>query len=420
MTDAGRKNVAILFGGRSVEHEISILTALQLIEVMDVVRYRPIPVYVAQDGRWYVGNPLLKKDFYKALPDSLATVTEVTLLPKPGTGGLTILHPQSRTLFHWFKSKSVLSVGAQHTAPLQGPSSNVIPVDIFFLAFHGTFGEDGCIQGLLETADVAYTGSGVLSSAIGMNKWVCKNLLRAHGIPVLPAALVNREEARRNLTEARAKILSTPGLNEFPLFVKPCNLGSSIGISPAADPPSLDAALVKIFDYDTQAIVEPQVVELTEVNVSVLDDDVPRVSVVETPVSDSGVLTYEDKYTREGGKKTASMASRGMVSLNRKIDPDDLDPQIKEMARQFAKRAFQILGCSGVARIDFILDRTSGNLYFNEINTLPGSLAFYLWEKSNPPLVYTELLNRIIERAIARKRLKEFPKRTLEFRALFQ
>ncbi len=405
MRDTDRKNVAIMFGGRSAEHEISIITALQLIKGIDVVRYRPIPVYVAQDGGWYIGDPLLKEDFYKALPDSLATVTEVTLLPKTGTGGLTILRPQPRTLFSWFKSK---------------PASRVVPIDIFFPAFHGTFGEDGCIQGLLEIADVTYTGSNVLSSAIGMNKWACKNLLRAHGIPVLPATLVNREEVQRNLTEVRTRILSTPGLHEFPLFVKPCNLGSSIGTSSAVDQSSLDAALVKAFDYDTQAIIEPQVKELTEVNVSVLDDEIPYASVVETPVSDSGVLTYEDKYLRKSGKNLASAESRGMASLNRKIDPDDLAPEIKNLAQRFAQQAFQILGCAGVVRVDFILDRTSENLYFNEINTLPGSLAFYLWEKSNPPLIYTALLNHIIERAIARKELKEHPKRELGFEALFK
>ncbi|HAZ43947.1 MAG TPA: D-alanine--D-alanine ligase, partial [Cyanobacteria bacterium UBA11371] len=264
------KNLAVLFGGRSVEHEISVITALQLINVLDVERYRPIPVYIAQSGRWYTGEALLNKEFYKKLPASLSQVQEVTLLPVPRIGGLTVLQPKKH--------------------------GEVIPVDIYFLAFHGTYGEDGCIQGLMEMADVAYTGCGVLSAALGMNKYQCKTHLSANGIPVLPATVVHRDEGRKSLTAVRDRILSTPGLEQFPLFVKPCNLGSSIGISVASDIAGLNAALVNTFRYDSQAIVEPCVKDILEINVAVLEDDEPVASVVEMPVSTSGVLTYEDKY----------------------------------------------------------------------------------------------------------------------------
>ena len=392
-----KKNVAVLFGGRSVEHEISIITALQLINVLDVVRYHPVPVYVAQSGKWYIGDALLNKEFYKKLPSSLSQVQEV-ILPVAKSAGLTVLKPTSRLIF--------------------AKSPQVIPIDVYFLAFHGTFGEDGCIQGLLELADVAYTGSGVLASALGMNKYQCKMLLGAHGIPVLPGALIHRDEAKKSLSQVRERILSTPGL-EFPLFVKPCNLGSSIGISVASDNQSLNAALVNTFRYDSQAIVEPCVKDILEVNVSVLEDEEPIASVIEMPVATAGVLTYEDKYLRDGGKKTGS-SSQGMAGLTRVIDPHDLDAGLKQAAIQYGLEAFRILGCSGVARMDFIIDSSSDRIYFNEINTLPGSLSYYLWAKSNPPVLYTELLNRIIERAQIRQRTKASLRRNDGLRSLFK
>ena len=387
------KNLAVLFGGRSVEHEISVITALQLINVLDVERYRPIPVYIAQSGRWYTGEALLNKEFYKKLPASLSQVQEVTLLPVPRIGGLTVLQPKK--------------------------PGEVIPVDIYFLAFHGTYGEDGCIQGLMEMADVAYTGCGVLSAALGMNKYQCKTHLAAHGIPVLPATVVHRDEGRKSLTAVRDRILSTPGLEQFPLFIKPCNLGSSIGISVASDIAGLNAALVNTFRYDSQAIIEPCVKDILEINVAVLEDDEPVASVVEMPVSTSGVLTYEDKYLRGEGNKQAG-ESQGMASLTRVIDPKDLNVELKQAAIEYALKAFKVLGCSGVARIDFIIDSTTDKIYFNEINTLPGSLSFYLWVKSEPPLLYTELLNRIIERAEMRQRTKVALRRNEGLRALFK
>ncbi len=399
-----KKNIAVLFGGRSVEHEISIITALQLINVMDVTQYNPIPVYVAQSGRWYVGDRLFNKEFYRRLPTSLDEVEEVALIPIAGSKGLTRLNNPKNQLF--FNKKT---------------QSNIIPIDIYFLAFHGTYGEDGCIQGMLEMADANYTGCGVLAAALGMNKYQCKMMLKSAGIPVLPAALVERNEAKKSLGDARQKIFSTPGLEELPLFIKPCNLGSSIGIGVARDELSLNGCLVNTFRYDSQAIVEPCVKDILEVNVSILEGEVLTASVVETPVSSSGVLTFEEKYLRDdGGKKGGSSESQGMASLTRVIDPPDLNPELKQGAIDYALQAFKILGCGGVARIDFIIDTSSDRLYFNEINTLPGSLSFYLWVKSHPPLIYTELLNRIIQQAEKRQATKLALKRQEGMRALFK
>jgi D-alanine-D-alanine ligase len=397
-----KKNIAVLFGGRSVEHEISVITALQLIGVLDVTQYEPIPVYIAQSGRWYVGDQLLEKSFYRGLPGSLKQVQEVALIPVAGSKGLTVMGGQ-RGLFG-------------------RTTEQIVPIDVYFLAFHGTFGEDGCIQGMLEMADATYTGCTVLPAALGMNKYKCKKALAAAGIPVLPAAVVDRTLAQKSLSAVREQIFATPGLEQLPLFVKPCNLGSSIGIGVAKDIPSLDGCLVNTFRYDSQAIIEPCVKNIVEINVSVVgDEEEVTASVVEMPVSISGVLTYEEKYLRDdGAKKTGDSESQGMASLSRIIDPPDLNPELKQMGIDYAKKAFQTLGCSGVSRIDFIIDADSDQLYFNEINTLPGSLSFYLWMKSKPQVVYTELLNRIIQQAEKRQSTKLSLKRQEGMKALFK
>jgi D-alanine-D-alanine ligase len=392
-----KQNLAVLFGGRSVEHEISVITALQLINVIDVTQYQIVPVYVSQTGSWYVGDRLLTKDFYRRLPGSLQEVQEVALIPVAGSKGLTYLNSRRST-------------------------RDILPIDIYFLAFHGTYGEDGCIQGMLEMADATYTGCGVLPAALGMNKYQCKTMLKAAGIPVLPAAIVDRRDAQLSLERTRAQIFATPGLEQLPLFVKPCNLGSSIGIGVASDEQKLNACLVNTFRYDSQAIVEPCVKDLLEINISVLeDDDRITASVIEMPVSISGVLTYEEKYLRDdGGKKTGGSESQGMASLSRVIDPQDLNPDLKAAAIEYAKLGFKTLGCSGVARIDFIIDTQGDRLYFNEINTLPGSLSFYLWIESQPPLVYTELVNKIIRQAQKRQVTKLALKRQEGMKALFK
>ena len=407
--DRKRKTIAVMFGGRSVEHEISIITGLQLIKAMDVVKYNPLPVYIAPSGKWYAGEALLNRDFYRRMPSSLSEVDEVTLLPQPDVGGLTVLRPGTGSDFS-------LETGTDR---------RVLPVDVFFVSFHGTFGEDGCIQGVLEMAEVPYTGCGVLSAAVGMSKYHCKKLLESHGVPVLPGVIVNRESIEvnlgNNLAQVREEIMSAPGLEKFPLFVKPLNLGSSIGIAKAKDKAGLDAALMQVFKYDYAAIVEPCLDNKMEINVSVLDDTEPIASVPEIPVSSTGdELTYEDKYLRGGGSKKNAPPSQGMAGLTRVIDPKDLKKELKDAAQDYAKRAFKALGCAGVARIDFMVDLNDNQLYFNEINTLPGSLAFYLWMNSHPPVFYTDMLTHIIERAELRSHRRSSLSREIGFKALFK
>lgn len=407
-----KKSVAVMFGGRSTEHEISIITALQVIEAMDVVKYRAIPVYIAPSGKWYTGDALLKRDFYKGMPGTLTEVQEVTLLPVPGVGGLTVLASKSKKTGGF----SLFGGGKKDDA------DEVIPVDIFFPCFHGSYGEDGCIQGLLELADVTYTGSDLLSSAIAMSKYHCKKFLESHGIPVLPSVLLSRDSLSpgADLTPLRNQVLSTEHFDKFPLFVKPANLGSSIGIAKATDNASLDSAMLQAFKYDHQILVEPCLDNKLEINVSIMDDVQPKISVVEIPVSEAGEeLTYEDKYIRAGGKKGGQIA-QGMAGLSRVIDPTDLDADIKNAAQEHAKNAFRYLGCAGVARIDFMLDLNTNKLYFNEINPLPGSLAFYLWSHTKPAVLFTDLIGTMIERAITNRQKKSVLVREIGFHALLK
>ena len=396
-----RLQVAVLFGGRSVEHEISVITALQLIMALDTARYSLIPVYIEPGGSWYTGTALLERKTYRTLESSLARLQQVVLLPQPGIGGL-------------LKVRSTLPGLLAPAISLS--EANTIPVDVCVLAFHGEYGEDGCIQGLLEMAGLPYTGCDVLASAAAMNKAICKNILSTAGIPVLPAAVVYKHEALTDLSATRKRILETPGLESYPLFVKPNHLGSSVGISKATDDAALDAALAKVFRYDLEAIVEPCVQDLLEINISVIDGDEPIASVTETPISDSGVLSYEEKYLRGGGKKGG--ASEGMASLVRAIDPPDLAEHFKEAVTAYALTAFKVLNCSGLGRFDFMLDTATGDLYFNELNPQPGSFSFYLWDQSKPPRLYTENINRMIERALVRKKRKEELVRTIGLKAL--
>ncbi len=367
---ASKIPIAVLYGGRSAEHEISILTALQAIEAIDPIQYIVIPVYVALSGKWFTGKKLLEKSCYRSFEKQQHLLQEVCLLPNPTIQGLLLCKDGY-------------------------PTQEKIAISACFLAFHGQQGEDGCIQGLLELAELPYTGCGVTTSAVAMHKQYCKALLHQQGIPVLPGTLVTKAETLQSLSETCKRILRVPELSQFPLFVKPCSLGSSIGIGVARNEPTLKAALANVFQYEDTAIVEPYVQELIEINISVLDGDPPIASVVEIPIASAGVgaLSYEDKYLR--GDKTGG----GMANLSRIINPIELSDEIKQAVTQHALHAFTFLRCSGVVRFDFMWDKPARRLYFNELNPIPGSLAFYLWEASSPPLLYTEIINRLLVRA---------------------
>lgn len=378
-------NLAVMFGGRSIEHEISVITALQAILALDPTKYRVFPVYLALNGKWYTGDSLLERNFYKTLPGGYEQLTEITLLPDPTIGGFT-----------------------------NRKTDKTFPVDRCLLCFHGQFGEDGCVQGLLELADLPYTGSRVLSSALTMSKSHTKDLLRAYDIPSLPHVIVRKEDAIADLARVKEEILTTL---TFPLFIKPNHLGSSIGITKAVDHASLDQALAKVFLYDSIAIAEPYIDKLMEINVSILDGDPLKTSVVEIPIASEDALSYEDKYLK-GGSKNSGSESQGMAGLTRVINPKDLDPNIKQQVITLAEKAFRALSCSGVCRFDFMVDLENDRLYFNEVNPIPGSLAFYLWDQAEPRVLYTELLDQMIERCTSQKSVQRSLKRDFGFHAL--
>lgn len=404
------KNVAIVYGGRSVEHEISVITALEAAAAIDTTQYKPLLVYIDLHGRWWIGDKLKDRSFYAAFhgrtEGAKLEVEEVALLPTPKVGGLV----------RAVKDGGIL--GAVSRLFGGGPKKDlVVPVDVWMPLLHGTFGEDGCIQGLFELTELPYTGCPVKAASIGMSKPTTKALAQARGVPVLPWEVVEQHEW--STKDPMPVVTRLQTLGPWPLFVKPANLGSSVGVAKAEDAPALIAALVKVFQHDTQAIVEPCVVDLSEINVSVRRvNGKPTASVVEMPVrrSKSGVLTYEDKYVGPGGKKKAPSA--GMATMARVTDPPELPAAFKDAARTHACTVYDALGCQGVSRIDFILDSGKGELYFNEINTLPGSVAHYLWSASSPSLTYTELLTAMIEEAEARENAEGRLSREFGFKAL--
>lgn len=389
-----RESLVVFFGGPSVEHEIAVLTGLQLIKAIDQTQYRICPVYVAPDGKWYTGKELLARSFYRNLAANLRQLKQVTMLPIPGSTDLFLIDSRSKV---------------DSARPIISPSAAI-------LAFHGQYGEDGSFQGLMEICGLPYVSPGILSASVAMDKAVCKAALRGIGIPVLPFSVLGKADAMRCFGQSVSSLEQSAELGGYPLFVKPCHLGSSIGIGRACDRSELSALLANVFRFDTQAIIEPALQNIMEINISVKEGHPPQASVVEVPYSESGILSFEDKYLRDSGKK--GQGSRGMASLTRAINPKDLDRDVKESVREMALSAFSFLNCSGVVRFDFMLDLNTRNIYFNELNTIPGSLAFYLWAESKPRLLYTELLSSLVEQAKSRKALASSVKREVEFRAL--
>lgn len=363
-----KKNVAVLFGSRTVEHDVSIVTGIQLIENIDREKYNVIPVYIAKDGEWYTGEKLKDIAFVREFDRNAKEITHVYLPPVPGTKGL-LTYPASGGLF---------GKGRQEC----------IPVDVFIPALHGLHGEDGTIQGLLELADVPYTSAGVVGSAAGMDKYVMKCAFKGAGVPVVDGVAFNRDEWEKDPDAVVAMLEAEIG---YPMFVKPANLGSSIGINKAEDREKLLFAVTVAAAYDRRIIAEHAIVENIEINCSCMGfggDVTP--SVCEQPISWGDLLDFSTKYLSSG--KTGS-ASSGMASLSRLI-PAPISDELTRQVQDLTVKIFKTLDCKGVVRMDFLYDTKNEKLYANEINTIPGSFAFYLWEPLGVP--YAELIDRLI------------------------
>jgi len=364
-----KKNVAVLFGSRSVEHDVSIVTGIQLIENIDKEKYDVIPVYIAKDGEWYTGEKLADIAFVREFDKNAKGIKRVCLPPVPGTKGL-LTCPESGGLFGRAKQEH-------------------IPVDVVIPALHGLHGEDGTVQGLLELADIPYTSCGVVGSAAGMDKYVMKCAFRGAGVPVVDGVVFNRDEWEKDPDAVANRLEAEVG---YPMFIKPANLGSSIGISRADNREKLFFAVTVAAAYDRRIIAEQAVVDNIEINCSCVGfgGDVTA-SVCEQPISWGELLDFSAKYLSGGGKP--GTASSGMASLNRLI-PAPISEELTKKVQDLSVKIFKALDCKGVVRIDFLYDTKNDQLYANEINTIPGSFAFYLWEPLGIP--YSELIDKLI------------------------
>lgn len=387
-----KTNLAVFFGCSSVEHEVSIISAVQAMESMDREKYSVIPIYVTKDGDMYTGQQLCTMKNYKDLPGLLRSCTRVTIARERGS----VVMRETEASFFKRKPLAVL--------------------DFAFPVVHGTNCEDGTLQGYFELLGLPYAGCGVLASAVGMDKAVFKHVLAAHGLPVLPCVTFTARRWSEDKAPILEKIQKAIG---FPCIVKPVNLGSSVGISKAEDAARLEEAVSLAASFAKDILVEKAVGSLREINCSVLGDaDDCQASVCEEPVMSDEILSYQDKYLSGGSKADKTSGSKGMSSLKRRL-PADISPEKTAEIQEYAKEAFQAIDGAGVARIDFLMDTADNDrVYINEINTIPGSLAFYLWEATGLP--YRQLIDRLVELGFKRARSRANLMFTIETNLLSQ
>lgn len=365
--------VALLFGGKSVEHEISVISALQASQSLDREKYDVVPVYISKTGEMYCGDKIGDIDCYKDLKKLISESYQVT--------------------FTRYENR----VAIVRVAPKPFQKSVVSFIDVAFPVVHGTNAEDGTVAGYLNLLGVPFVGCDVLSAALSMDKYAMKVIFKDNGIPVLDCLVYNSSDFSSDEGAVMDEIEKKIG---FPVIVKPVNLGSSVGISKADDREKLSEALEDAFLYAERVLVERAIVNLKEINCSVLGNSKKaRASVCERPVGTDEILSYEDKYL--GGSKSGS---KGMASTKR-IIPADIPSDTTEKIQDYAVKAFKALGCEGVARIDFMIDGSTGEIFLNEINSIPGSLSFYLWEPAG--LKYPQLLDELINLALERARTSE-------------
>ncbi len=376
-----KTKVAVIFGGKSVEHEVSIISGLQAFAALNREKYDPVPLYISKENRLYTGKVLEDVKAFRDMAACLKAATQVVLVPS---------------------AKGVQMV--RYPAPKFGKAV----VDTFEVAIpvvHGTNVEDGTLMGYLEMLNVPYAACDVTSSAVGMDKYLMKLVLERAGLPVLPANLYSAKEYICNSEDVLQKIEQDC---PYPLIVKPANLGSSVGISKACDRKQLVAAMDLAVQFTDKVLVERAVENLREINCAVLGDEQDAIaSACEQPLGAGDILSFGDKYLSGGSKegaKTGGTKSSGMQSLKRQC-PAELPEGMTETVQRLAVETFKALGCMGVSRVDFLNDTKTGELWVNEINTIPGSLAFYLWEAAGIP--FDELMDRLVKAAFKRARARE-------------
>lgn len=367
-----QKNLIVAFGGVSPEHEVSVLTAIQAISALENSSYNCIPLYVTKSGRWLTGPKLLDLSNYK----------ELSTLVKESTSCAFVKDETGKTFLREQESKGFFSKPESH------------PVYAVLCAFHGSEGENGSFQGVCEMMNIPYTGSGVLGSSLGMNKVKAKLVAAANGIPVTKA--VNFYET--DWEQEQEDIITVAEGFKYPLIVKPVSLGSSIGVAIANDKQQLIHAVETAFRFDAHLLIEEAVNPLMEINCSVIgtpEDCKP--SVCEKPLGQTETLSFEDKYQSGEG------ADKGMASADR-IIPADISKELTRKIQNLAVKTFAALDASGLARLDFLVNANTEEVYFNEINTIPGSFSFYLWDRSD--LKFDELIHELIDIGLEQHRAK--------------
>ena len=389
-----KKSVAVFFGGRSPEHDVSVVTGLQILSAIDSESYNAFPVYITTEGEWLVGDVLRERSAYMLSAESRKQVSAVTLDLKPGSRARLV--PLKSGLFGGGKA---------------------IEFDVAIPSFHGLYGEDGNIQGLFEVAGVPYAGTRTMASSVLMDKGATKKVLQGAGIPVLPYAMIYRPDEGYMIAEDVLKEMM--GDVDFPCIVKPNHLGSSIGVAKVENIEELRAALPGVFEFDDAAIIEPFVENLVEYNVSVSKAfGEIRLSAIERPKATDELLDFKQKYLsggdnktgdKTGGTKTVGTISEGMLSLTRELNPE-LDAKSVQNIKDWAVAMFKAVEGTGAPRIDFIGNEKTGELWLNEVNPWPGSIGYFLWEAAEDPILFTDLLSGLIEEAVKEGRKRNLPK----------
>lgn len=376
-----KRTIAVFFGGRSPEHDVSVVTGLQVLQAIDQTKYNAFPVYITTDGRWMVGDALRERNSY--IPDRtlMNSLTEVTIDVSASGSAKGTLIPKKKKLFGGAKE---------------------IEFDVAIPAFHGLIGEDGNLQGLFQSAKVPYTGMRTLGSAVTMDKGLSKRVMQSLDIPTLPFAIVQRPQDSFHMSAEQIK----QELQDikYPVCVKPNHLGSSIGVAKCKTAEEVSACLPNIFKYDTAAIIEPFVENLIEYNVAVAKiGGKITTSAIERPKNTDELLDFKQKYLsgsdpNKTGQKNPGEISQGMLSLTRELNPD-LDKTKADDIRKHAEVFYSAISGTGAPRIDFIGNAKSGEIWMNEINPCPGSFGYFLWEAAENSVLFTNLLTHLIEEA---------------------
>ena len=373
--------IGVIYGGETVEHEVSAISALQAMNNLNEDKYDIVPIYISKDRIWYTGHMLRDIEFYKEFEDEKKYATKVMLYKK----GKTFLLQRTTGLFR----------------------KDITDLDVILPVVHGNNVEDGSLAGLLDSIGIPYVGSHVLGGALGQDKVVMKQVMESVNLPIVPYTWFYDSEYLDN----KENILKEIKKIGYPVIVKPATLGSSIGIEVAKNEKDIESKIEDAMEYDTKIVVEKVIENLTEVNASVLGNyEYQKVSPLEEVMGEDEILSFADKYL--GNAKSKGTTSKGMASTSR-IVPARISEKLTKEIQDTAKQVFKVLNLSGVCRVDFLIDNKENKFYVNEPNTCPGSLSFYLWKEAG--MKYSELLDEMV--SIAIKEYKHKNQKTMSFKS---